>query len=142
MVNTKVKKPVKKTTTKKAAQKKSSKTKKNSNNGVYKVENTLKVRRANINELRKVENVIEKLSRGNEQTVRKTVPVAEATALIVQKTAQVVQETDTTVKKTVPGVLRIEHDVQYTSPTAPKVIPIVEARDFLKKCVKQYWASA
>jgi hypothetical protein len=120
------KKTSRKTTTKIAAQRKSSK--KNSNNGVYKAKNTLKVRRTNVNELKKVENVIEKLSQGPEPSVQKTVPV--------------VQEIAPTVRRTVPGVLRIVHDVQDTVPSAPKAIPIIEAGNFLKKCVKQYWASA
>ncbi len=127
----KVKKTSKKTTSKKAttkvaAQRKSSK--KNSNNGVYKAENTLKVRRTNVNELKTVEKVIEKLSQGPQPSVQKTIPV-------VQKIAP-------TVRRTVPGVLRIVHDVQGTVPSTPKAIPIVEAGNFLKKCVKQYWASA
>ena len=116
----------KKTTTKVAAQRKSSK--KNSNNGVYKAENTLKVRRTNVNELKTVEKVIEKLSQGPQPSVQKTIPV-------VQKIAP-------TVRRTVPGVLRIVHDVQGTVPSVPKAIPIVEAGNFLKKCVRQYWASA
>ena len=65
----KVKKTSKKTTTKIAAQRKSSK--ENSNNGVYKPESTLKVQRTNVNELKKVENVIEKLSQGPEPSVQK-----------------------------------------------------------------------
>jgi len=116
----------KKVTTKITAQKKSSK--KNSNNRVYKAKNTLKVRRTNVNELKKVENVIERLSQGPEPSVQKTVPV--------------VQEIAPTVRRTVPGVLRIVYDVQDTVPSTPKAIPIVEAGNFLKKCVKQYWASA
>ena len=116
----------KKVTTKITAQKKSSK--KNSNNRVYKAKNTLKVRRTNVNELKKVENVIERLSQGPEPSVQKTVPV--------------VQEIAPTVRRTVPGVLRIVHDVQDTVPSTPKAIPIVETGNFLKKCVKQYWASA
>ncbi|MBS1257102.1 MAG: hypothetical protein MAG551_00137 [Candidatus Scalindua arabica] len=113
-------------TTKVAAQRKSSKA--NSNNGVYKAKNTLKVRRTNVNELKKVENVIERLSQGPEPSTQKTVTVA--------------QEIAPTVRRTVPGVLRIVHDVQDTVPSAPKTVPIVEAGNFLKKCVKQYWASA
>jgi len=116
----------KKVTTKITAQKKSSK--KNSNNRVYKAKNTLKVRRANVNELKKVVNVIERLSQGPEPSIQKTVPV--------------VQEIAPPVRRTVPGVLRIVHDVQDTVPSTPKAIPIVEAGNFLKKCVKQYWASA
>tara|TARA_B100002003_G_scaffold144739_1_gene133935 strand:- start:85 stop:402 length:318 start_codon:yes stop_codon:yes gene_type:complete len=46
------------------------------------------------------------------------------------------------VRKTVPGVLRIIHDVQDTVPSTPRTIPIVETENFLKKFVKQYWASA
>jgi hypothetical protein len=129
--NQKVKKTSKKTTIKKATtkvavQRKSSKA--NSNNGVYKAKNTLKVRRTNVNELKKVENVIERLSQGPEPSVQKTVTV--------------VREIAPTVRRTVPGVLRIVHDVQNTVPSTPKAIPIVEAGNFLKKCVKQYWASA
>ncbi len=116
----------KRATTKVAAQRKSSK--KNSNNGVYKAKNTLKVRRTNVNELKKVESVIERLSQGPEPSVQKTVPV--------------VREIAPTARRTVPGVLRIVHDVQDIAPSAPKAIPIVEAGNFLKKCVKQYWASA
>ena len=116
----------KKVTTKITAQKKSSK--KNSNNRVYKAKNALKVRRTNVNELKKVENIIERRSQGPEPSVQKTVPV--------------VQEIAPTVRRTVPGVLRIVHDVQDTVPSTPKAIPIVEAGNFLKKCVKQYWASA
>jgi len=109
----------KKVTTKVAAQRKSSK--KSSNNGVYKAKNTLKVRRTSVNELKKVESVIERLSQGSEPSVQKTAPI---------------------VRRTVPGVLRIVHDAQGTVPSTPKTIPIVEAGSFLKKCVKQYWASA
>jgi hypothetical protein len=112
----------KKATTKVAVQRKSSKA--YSNNGVYKAKDTLKVRRTNVNELKKVENVIERLSQGPEPIVQK------------------VQEITPTVRRTVPGVLRIVHDVQDTVPSTPKAIPIVEAGNFLKKCVKQYWASA
>ena len=108
----------KKVTTKVATQKKSSK--KSSNNGVYKAKNTLKVRRTSVNELKKVESVIERLSQGSKPSVQKA-PIA---------------------RRTVPGVLRIVHDAQGTVPSTPKTIPIVEAGSFLKKCVKQYWASA
>jgi hypothetical protein len=73
-------------------------------------------------------NVIERLSQGPEPSIQKTVPV--------------VQEIAPTVRRTVPGVLRIVHDVQDTVPSTPKAIPIVEAGNFLKKCVTQYWASA
>lgn len=117
--NTSKKTTSKKVTTKVAAQKKSSK--KSSNNGVYKAKNTLKVRRTSVNELKKVESVIERLSQGSEPSVQKTAPI---------------------VRSTVPGVLRIVHDAQGTVPSTPKTIPIVEAGSFLKKCVKQYWASA
>ncbi len=118
----KVKKTSKKTTTKVTS------SRKNSNNGFYKAENTLKVRRTNVNELKTVEKVIERLSQGPQPSVQKTIPV-------IQKIAP-------TVRRTVPGVLRIVHDVQGTVPSTPKAIPIVEAGNFLKKCVKQYWASA
>ena len=53
-----------------------------------------------------------------------------------------VQKAAPTVRRTVPGVLRIVHDAQETVPSTPKAIPIVEAGNFLKKYVKQYWASA
>ncbi len=115
--NNSAKKTSKKTTTIIAAQRKFSE--KNPSNGVYKAKNTLKVRRTNVNELKKVENVIEKLSQGPEPSVQKTVPV--------------VQEIAQPARRTVPGVLRIVHDVQVTVPSAPKAIPIVEARNFLKK---------
>ena len=88
----------------------------------------IQVRRTSVKKLKKVESVIERLSQGPEPSVQKTVPV-------VQKTAPIV-------RRTVPGVLRIVHDVQGTVPSTPKTIPIVEAGNFLKKCVKQYWASA
>jgi hypothetical protein len=102
--------------TTKVSQRKSSK--KNSNNGVFKARNTLKVRRTNVNELKKVENVIEKLSQWPKPSVQKTVPV--------------VQEIAPAIRRTVPGVLRIVHDVQDTVPSAPKAIPIVEAGNFLR----------
>ena len=127
VTNNSAKKTSKKTTSKKATTKVAVQ-RKPSNKGVFKAKNTLKVRRTNVNELKKVENVIEKLSQGPEPSVQKTVPV--------------VQEIAPTARRTVPGVLRIVHDVQDTVPSAPKAIPIVEARNFLKKCVKQYWASA
>ncbi len=123
----KVKKTSKKTTSKKVTTKVTS-SRKNSNNGVYKAENTLKVRRTNVNELKTVEKVIERLSQGPQPSVQKTVTVVQGIA--------------PTARRTVPGVLRIVHDVRDTVPSAPKVIPIVEAGNFLKKCVKQYWASA
>ncbi|MFQ5788751.1 MAG: hypothetical protein ACE5H1_12340 [Thermodesulfobacteriota bacterium] len=124
--NNSAKKTSKKTTTKITAKRKSSK--KNPSNGIYKVKNTLKVRRTNVNELKKVEGVIEKLSQGPEPSVQKTVPVVQEIAPIA--------------RRIMPGVLRIVHDVQDTVPGAPKARPIVEAGNFLKKCVKQYWASA
>ncbi len=105
----------KRATTKVAPQRKSSK--KNSNNGVYKAKN-IKVRRTNVNELKKVESVIERLSQGPEPSVQKTVPV--------------IREIAPTARRTVPGVLRIVHDVQGTVPSTPKAIPIVEAGNFLR----------
>jgi hypothetical protein len=102
------KKPVKgasgkKTKTKSAAQKKSSK--KNLNKEVYKEKDTLKIRRTNITDLKKVENVIENLSKKPEPGVRVTVP----------------------------GVLRIESCVPNAAPSAQKAIPIVEIKNYLKK---------
>ncbi|MFQ5685914.1 MAG: hypothetical protein ACE5GV_04570 [Candidatus Scalindua sp.] len=107
----------KKATTKVTAQRKSSK--KGPNNGAYKAKNNLKVRRTNANELKKVENVIEKLSQVPEPSVQKTVTV--------------VREIPPTARRTVPGVLRIVHDVQDTVPGAPKTIPIVEIKSYFKK---------
>lgn len=100
----------KKATTKVAAKRKS--TKENSSNGVYKAKNNLKVRRTNVNELKKVENVIERLSQRPKTGARKTATV---------------------VRKTVPGVLRIVHDVQDKAPNTPKVVPIVEIKSYFKK---------
>ncbi len=93
----------KRTKTKSVVQKKSSK--KNLNKGVYKEKDTLKIRRTNINDLKKVENVIEKLSKKPEPSVRVTVP----------------------------GVLRIASSVPKTAPSAQKAIPIVEIKNYLKK---------
>lgn len=106
--NNSVKKPAKGTTNKRiktrvTVQKKSPK--KNLNKGVYKEKDTLKIRRTNIGELRKVENVIEKLSKKPEPSVRVTVP----------------------------GVLRIVSSVPTTVPSAQKAIPIVEIKNYLNK---------
>ncbi|ODS33118.1 MAG: hypothetical protein SCARUB_01742 [Candidatus Scalindua rubra] len=106
--NNSVKKPAKGTTnkrikTKVTAQKKP--LKKNLNKGVYKEKDTLRIRRTNISELKKVENVIEKLSKKPEPSVRVTVP----------------------------GVLRIASSVPKTVPSAQKAISIVEIKNYLRR---------
>ncbi|OHB87528.1 MAG: hypothetical protein A3D13_03370 [Planctomycetes bacterium RIFCSPHIGHO2_02_FULL_40_12] len=97
----------KRTTSKKKStgQEKKPSEKKNLSKGVYKEKDTLKIRRTNISELEKVENVIVKLSKKPEPGVRVTVP----------------------------GVLRIASSVPKTVPSAQKAIPIVEIKNYLKK---------
>lgn len=93
-ITSKEKQPVVKKVTKKSAAKKS-----------VKGTDTLKIGRTDINELKKVENVIENLSKKPEPGVRVTVP----------------------------GVLRIASSVPKTAPNAQKAIPIVEMKNYLKK---------
>lgn len=106
--NNSVKKPTKGTTNKRiktrvTAQKKPSR--KNLKKGVYKEKDTLKIRKTSISGLKTVENVIEKLSKKPEPSVRVTVP----------------------------GVLRIASSVPTTIPSAQKAIPIVEIKSYLNK---------
>lgn len=93
-ITSKEKQPVVKKVTKKSAAKKS-----------VKETDTLKIERTDINELKKVENVIENLSKKPEPDVRVTVP----------------------------GVLRIASSVPKTASSAQKAIPIVEIKNYLKK---------